>query len=271
MESGVILADSVEFTQNEFERGEQELWNGSVIRFESAGLSEKLGEFTVSEIGKFKLVPNESVQDYVSKVGESLIPKYALSSSGLGPSNFLFRFYVVVNNQPNAFALPTGVFIIHSGMFAVLENEAQLAALIARELAHVTQEHQWREMQERKNETSSTPAQTVESFTEAAIRGGYTPAHENQADRLSLEYMVNAGYDPREAAKLWTAIANTVKTKNYFYSSDNQITRRSYLLSQIKENYSDVRLQDFRIEETQFKRISDAVKEAASRKTPSVE
>jgi hypothetical protein len=258
-ESGVILADSVEFGWNDFEKGEQDLWTRSVVRFESAGLSDKLGEVTLPGLGKFKLVPNESVQDYLSKVGESLIPKYALSIPVLDPSKFQFQFYIVVDNQPNAFALPTGVFVIHSGMFGVLENEAQLAALIAREIAHVTQKHQWRQIQERKSR------QSAGTVTEVASGNAYTPDEENQADRIALEYMVNAGYDPREAPKLWTAIANASGTKSKnFYSSDNRLTRRSYLLSQIKENYSELNFGDFRTEETRFKQMSDMVKQATS-------
>ena len=288
--SGMILADSVEFARNDFEKGEQDLWNRSMVRFKSpdssttSGERSDLGELTVPDIGKFKLVPNEEVQEYVSKVGKSLIPKYALSIAQTDALRFRFQFYVVVNNEPNAFALPTGVFVIYSGLFAVLENEAQLAAVIGHEMAHVLQEHQWRDIKERKILTTASGVtvgeafgrrtlRDTESLTAAAMRNGYTPEQENQADRIGLEYMVNAGYDPREAPKLWTAIARATgfKGKNSFYNTyDNHATRRSYLLNQIKGNYSNLDFADLRIEENSFRRMTTLANEAVTGKVQAV-
>ena len=272
--SGVILANSVEFARNEFEKGEQDLWLRSLTRLRSADPVSKpgergdLGELSVPDIGKFKLVPNEEVQEYVTKVGKSLIPMYALAIAKTDPLRFRFQFYVVVNNEPNAFALPNGIFVIYSGLFALLENEAQLAALIGHEMAHVFQEHQWRAIKDRKTlPTAST------SLTAAVMRSGYTPEQENQADRAGLEYMVNAGYDPREAPKVWTAIARGTgfKGKSTFYNTyDNHPTRRSYLLNQIKANYSDLNFADLRIEEINFRRITNLANEAVTGKVQAV-
>jgi hypothetical protein len=277
-ESGVILADRVEFARNEFEKGEQDLWNRSMVRLKSPDLvAEKPGELTVPGIGRLKIVLNDAVQEYLTQVGESVVPKYALSIPRSNPSRLRFQFYLVADSQPNAFALPTGVFVIHSGLFTILENEAQLAAVIAHEMAHVIQEHQWHDIQDRKTLTTPLGSTVTERFgrltlqsteqspTEAAIRSGYTPAQENQADRVGLEYLVSAGYDPREAPKLWTVIANATggKSKNYFYDSpDNRIIRRSYLSNEINENYSDLNFKDLRIEEARFKRMSEMAREA---------
>jgi Peptidase family M48 len=288
--SGIILADRVEFARNEFEKGEQDLWTRSMVRFKSAdfltkpGERSELGELTVPDVGKFKLVPNEQVQEYVSKVGKSLIPKYAISIAQTDPSRFRFQFYVVVNNEPNAFTLPNGVFVIYSGLFGILENEAQLAAVIGHEMAHVLQEHQWRDMHDRKILTTASgfsvgeafgrrTLRDVESLTAAAMRNGYTPEQENQADRVGLEYMVNAGYDPREAPKVWTAIAKATgfKGKNSFYNTfDNHAPRRSYLVNQIKSNYSELNFANLRIEGINFRRMTNLANEAATGKIQTV-
>jgi hypothetical protein len=281
VETGMILADRVEFARNEFEKGEQDLWNRSLVRFRAAdSLSDKPGELTVPGVGKFKLVPNEEVQDYVTRIGKSLVPKYALSIAQTDPSRFRFQFYVVIDDKPNAFALPNGIFVIHSGMFAILENEAQLAALIGHEMAHAMQEHQWRELQARKTLTTGMGVTVAEAFgrmtlrdfdslTDLAMRNGYAPSQENQADRAGLEYMVNAGYDPREAPRLWTAIARATRfqDKNSFYGTyDNYATRRSYLINQLQDNYSGLNFADLRIEETSFKRMVNLTSEAVSGK-----
>jgi hypothetical protein len=270
VESGVFLADSVEFARNDFERGEQALWNKSMVRVKGTdtlnrgrGEPSAAGELTVPDVGKFKLLPNEEVQEYVSKIGKSLLPKYALDISQNDPSKFRFHFYVVVNSEPTAFALPTGVFVIYSGLFSVLENEAQLAAVIGHEMAHVLQEHQWRAIQR-----STSLKKGVLSLTDAVIRNGYEPDQENQADRLALEYMTNAQYDPREAPRVWAAVAKSgFQGKNSFYSSyESRITRRTYLANQIRENYSDRNFADFRTEEATYKRMTILANEAVSGK-----
>ncbi len=105
-------------------------------------------------------------------------------------------------------------------MFNVAENEAQLAAVIGYEIAHATQEHQWREMNYHKNSLMTlhiasafaaaygkTDLARIGNMVEGAIRNGYSRSLENQADRIGLEYMVRAGYDPREAPRLWKQMA----------------------------------------------------------------
>src|SRR5262249_54878822 len=139
------------------------------------------------------------------------IPEYLKAVPDSDPSKLNFRFFVIINKEPNAFALPNGIFVIHSGMFNVVENEAQLAAVIGHEIAHATQEHTWRKLNYQKNTRMAlTIASAVASaygarnlaeianMVEGAIRNGYSRAMENQADRIGLEYMVRSGYDPRE-------------------------------------------------------------------------
>src|SRR5262249_55206792 len=154
------------------------------------------GELSISKVGKFKLVPNDEVQTYVKRLGDSLIPEYLKAVPETDPAKLHFQFYVVMKNVPNAFALANGTFVIHSGMFDVVENEAQLAAVIGHEIAHATQEHTWRQLNYRKNlrfalniasavasAYGATNLAQLANMTEGAIRNGYARALENQADR----------------------------------------------------------------------------------------
>src|SRR5262249_13762445 len=111
----------------------------------------KLAELSISRVGKYKLVPNDAVQEYVTNLGQSLIPEYLKAIPDSDPAKLNFRFFVVMNKEPNASALPNGILLIHSSMFDVVENEAQLAAVIGHEIAHATQEHTWRQMSYHKN------------------------------------------------------------------------------------------------------------------------
>lgn len=68
-------------------------------------------------------------------------------------------------------------------------------------------------------------------LTEAAIRNGYQRSLENQADRLGIEHMLAAGYDPRQAPRVWKVMSLHYgdRRTNFFWSDhDNNTTRRSY-------------------------------------------
>jgi len=107
------------------------------------------------------------------------------------------------------------------------------------------------------------------NMIEGAVRSGYSRALENQADRIGLEYMVRAGYDPREAPQLWKQMTKAygLQVTNVFWSThDNQATRRSYLMNEIKNNYSDLNYSQVQKDADNFVQIRSAVKDAASGK-----
>lgn len=89
-----------------------------------------------SPLAKFEaLYDNPLVTDYVNRVGQSLIP---LDSSKT------YRFKVTLSPIPEARALTTGTIYVSTGLLAMVDNEAQLAYLLAHEIAHVESEH-WKE------------------------------------------------------------------------------------------------------------------------------
>lgn len=106
-------------------------------------------------------------------------------------------------------------------------------------------------------------------LTELAIRNGYQRSLENQSDRMGLEYIVSAGYDPREAPRVWKlmAIKHGDRPTNFFYSShDNNATRRSYLMLEIRNNYADLKYEGLRSNEEEFKRVALLTKGSAGQK-----
>jgi predicted Zn-dependent protease len=242
----------------------------------------KPGELSISQVGKFKLLPDDEVQAYVTKLGESLIPEYLKAVPDSDPAKLHFKFFVVIKKDPNAFALANGTFVIHSGMFDVVENEAQLSAVIGHEIAHATQEHTWRQLNYHKNALLALSIASafaagygannlaqLGQMIEGAVRNGYSRSLENQADRIGLEYMVKAGYDPRQAPQLWKQMTKAygLQTTNVFWSThDNQATRRSYLMNEIKNNYSDLDYAKAKTDGSEFNKIRTAVKEGASGK-----
>jgi Zn-dependent protease with chaperone function len=280
---GTILAARVEFMRNELEKGEASLWKSLKIKEKPADYqSFKPGELSIDKVGKFKLVPSQEAQEYVSRIGRSLIPSYQRELPDTDPLKIQFRFYLVVNKVPNAFALPNGVVVIHSAMFDILENEAQLASVIGHEIGHSVQEHSWRQMQYHRKKRMAMAIGGIAAsafgaygianmlqLIELAIRNGYQRSLENQSDRMGLEYMAAAGYDPREAPRVWKQMAmkHGDMPTNFFYSShDNHATRRSYLMLEIRNNYSSLNYANLRTNEEAFKQVAMLTKESANLK-----
>ena len=251
-DTGKIVAERVEFSNNDLEDGEARLWR-SLSPSVRPSQALKPAELRISGVGRFKLLPNDEVQEYIAEVGERLIPAYQRALPANDPRKIPFKFFVVQDEDVNAFALANGTVVVKSGLLEALDNEAQLAAVVGHEIAHSTHEHTWRQEQfHKKKRVGIAIAGAVAAaygwrdlaelatLVNAAIVNGYGRSLENQADRLGLQYMVAAGYDPREAASVWKLFARKFgdQATDVFWSShDNHSTRRSYLMNELKNNY----------------------------------
>ena len=154
-------------------------------------------------------VPDLQLQGYVQRVGRKV------ANAGHRP-DFEYQFRVVNQPAPNAFALPGGYIAITRGLMAKLENEAQLAAVLGHEVAHVTARHSVQGMQ-RGTLTQLAIAVLSQAAGEAeyaplALQAGQVGAmllensfsrdQERESDRIGIDYIVAAGYDPQGAIGL---------------------------------------------------------------------
>jgi len=155
------------------------------------------------------------------------------------------RWEVVVfdDPSPNAFALPGGKIGVHSGVFPLTANDAGLAAALGHEIAHLTLHH----AQTRVNHAATfllgglildaiLVAQGAPLVTWIAAAGAYgigttvgvllpqSRAAELQADQLGTLYMTRAGYDPREAPRLWRRFARHRTTNEPFHLPEFLLT-----------------------------------------------
>ncbi|MBR9912826.1 MAG: M48 family metallopeptidase [Gammaproteobacteria bacterium] len=123
---------------------------------------------------------------------------------------------VVENPTMNAFAVPGGVIGVHTGLFLFAETEAQLASVLAHELAHLSQRHFARGVEKRQQHSIPTMAALLASLVLAATAGGdagmaamtvtqaaaldaqlrFSRQNEQEADRIGMLTMVEAGKDP---------------------------------------------------------------------------
>lgn len=137
------------------------------------------------------------------------------------------RWEVVVfqGDQANAFALPNAKIGVYEGMFKVAQNEAQLAAVIGHEIAHVQEQHSAERVNSQMatelgtqiaavliGATAGGDPQTIAGLLGAGAQYGivmpYGRNQELEADRLGLMLMARAGYDPRQSIALWQNMSN---------------------------------------------------------------
>ena len=152
--------------------------------------------------GSGLLYQDTEIENYLNQIAKKLQTN-AISA------DILFQIKVIKDPKLNAFALPNGVIYIHTGILAHMENEAQLAALLAHEMTHCTHRHSLKTLRNIKNRTQAKSATIRELAQLLGITGsiafinGYTRELETEADRVGLDLVVKANYDPNEVLKLF--------------------------------------------------------------------
>jgi predicted Zn-dependent protease len=173
----------------------------------------QLGREAAQEVRqKYKEVQSPFLQAYVRRIGERLASTPECRDAG-----FPFTFTVLQDKSVNAFALPGGPMFIFSGLIQNVDNEAQLAAVMSHEMAHVVLRHGTHEAS--KANLWSIPALLVGAaagknslLTKLATAGvnlkllSYSRDAESDADALGAHIMASAGYDPQEMARFFNKL-----------------------------------------------------------------
>jgi predicted Zn-dependent protease len=141
----------------------------------------------------------------LKKIGGALAPKPT-------DTYIRYRFFVVRDIETNAFALPDGQVYVNSGLLAGLENEAQLAGVLAHEVHHTAGHHgilSYRSARRKVIAGSILGPLTlgVGDYFLAMSVFGYSRDLEEEADRLGLKRMLTAGYDPRQVPRMLQILA----------------------------------------------------------------
>ena len=238
------------------------LKEGQIMPAEFVGEEAQFMAAVSQEIGqvrsKLKTVKDPELQAYVERVGRSLVPKW------VDPKVFHFTFTLVDDPTLNAFAMPDGTVVVHSGLLAVLENEAQLAAVLGHEIAHATHRHGYRGFKDQQkkqmwiglaslgagialgdkadNPWVGIAAGLGTNLTLQAMVNGHGRKQEDEADIVGLHYMIDAGYDYMEAPEVWRVFGKYTKdqgrVQNFFFGNHStHAARISNLTREINADY----------------------------------
>jgi len=164
-----------------------------------------------------KLVQDPVVNEYVNRIGQNLVR----NSDAKVP----FTIKVVDSDEVNAFALPGGFFYVNSGLILAADDEAELAGVMAHEIAHVAARHATRQMTRGQlANLGSIPLIFMGGWAGYAIRSAagfalpmtfltFSRGFEAEADYLGLEYMYKTGYDPQAFVSFFEKLQAKEKKK----------------------------------------------------------
>ena len=147
---------------------------------------------------------DRAINSYIDSIGSRL------AARADGP-RYPYSFDVANRRDINAFALPGGPIWVHRGLIDAAQNEAQLAGVIAHEIAHISNRHAAEQITKGTfanvglgllsaflgDGRGSQIAQLGAAFAANATMMKFSRDHEREADLKALRYMKNAGYDPR--------------------------------------------------------------------------
>ena len=190
---------------------------------------------------------DESANAYVRRVGQSLIPRdFALERVS-------FRFRILRDPQPNAFALPNGSVYVTTGLMSLIDNESELAAILAHELTHVMRRHTYVHNRSNRKKFLTmnvmaavgayapggivgaviTVVTTVAPFIMIATIYGYSRDLEREADLKGIDMMISAEYAPEEMVNVMKLLDKDIEGENIrlFYNDHPALDERIKYLS----------------------------------------
>jgi len=191
---------------------------GKGVNFYSIEKEIALGKGLAMEVERqSKIIDDPVISEYVNRLGQNLVR----NSDAKVP----FTIKVIDTEEVNAFALPGGFFFVNSGLILKADSEAELAGVMAHEIAHVAARHGTRQATRGEIAQFATiPLMMMGGWTgygiyqaaSVAIPMGFlafSRGFESEADLLGLEYMYKSGYDPEAFVDFFEKIQSLEKKK----------------------------------------------------------
>ncbi|MDQ1728954.1 MAG: hypothetical protein QOD33_1079 [Pyrinomonadaceae bacterium] len=205
--------------------GKRNINKGIISKMSSSTEKEvRQGRELAAEVDRqAKFVDDPVITEYVNRVGQNIV----LHSDAKIP----FTIKVIDSDEVNAFALPGGFFYVNKGLILVADNEAEVAGVMAHEIAHVAARHAM------ENQTKASLLEYLAMGTSIFLGGipgmiyqntaglgllgifmKFSRSAEEEADKLGVQYMYAAGYDPGAMATMFEKLESKNKKKPGFIS-----------------------------------------------------
>lgn len=183
-----------------------------------------------------KMITDPMITEYVNRVGQNIV----LNSDAKIP----FTIKVIDSDEVNAFALPGGYFFVNKGLIVAAENEAELAGVMAHEVAHVAARHAMENSGKGQllnygllagiifsGGITGAILQNTAGLGQALAFFKFSRGAEKEADTLGVQYLYAAGYDPTGMATMFEKLASRNKKKpgtfsKLFSSHPQSVDRR---------------------------------------------
>ncbi len=165
------------------------------------------------------LIQDPVLIEYINHLGNSLVK----NAQGV---NYAFEFFLINNNELNAFAFFGGHVGIHSGLITTADTESELASVIAHEISHVTQRHLARRLESQSQTQGLTMAAMLSSVLITLVNPtvgiaalsasmavtqqasiNYTRGNEKEADRVGIALLASSNFDPQGAASFFSKMS----------------------------------------------------------------
>ncbi len=178
-----------------------------------------MGEDVVHEVrSQVRLVHDKVVRDYVADIGYEIL-------DAAGPQPFDYNFYVVEDEQINAFALPGGHIFVHTGVILNARNVSELAGVIGHEIGHVERRHIARNYNKMRaggiaqqilttagglyaGQAGAAAGSVFGGMAVASVVNTFTREAEREADDFAVAYLPRAGYDPNGLPTFFQTMMN---------------------------------------------------------------
>ena len=160
----------------------------------------QLGQQLAAQVNsQTHLVNDGRALSYLRNIGERIHAQTPIA-------NLPFNYYIVDDNDVNAFALPGGHVYVNRGLIAQADRENMLAGVVAHEMSHVVRRHSLQQMQQAQTinaigglllgNNPSALAQIAGQIAAGGAMAHFSRADEKEADDYGLQFMAAAGYDP---------------------------------------------------------------------------
>lgn len=166
---------------------------------------------------EYRFVRDRVVVDYVTRIGETILRP-------LGPQPFEYSFYVVDDDEVNAFAGPAGQIYVHTGTIVRARNVSELAGVIAHEIGHVAERHLAQNYEKQRaasigrqvavigagvlgGNAAAGAANLATGFGLGAILNTFSREAEAEADAFAVDALPRAGYDPNGLPTFFETLA----------------------------------------------------------------